>query len=289
MKIMPIKICKTFKNMTNPEYAYNNSETNYFGGKKYSKKVFAKEQLKKIEEMRNSNLIIHEENKVALENNIKLKNEIISFMTGIGISTVYRTKDPKSRARFPKDITLPSGYMNDISRTIVLSDSFEASELEYEVLKKKYLEFIDKCEKDELNEKTAAEKLNELKIKERKDNLEYSRLILKYNLDIKYEWEDILDHLLDKNKYLRLAHAMLKTRNDWNEGFYRVENAFRGFSIETDIDNKISQCIDNILNDNEGDGRIFRDCEYSYDVLFSMVDSDLFIDYNVVYDKLGDD
>ena len=51
--------------------------------------------------------------------------------------------------------------------------------------------------------------------------------------------EDILDVILEKDKYLRLAHYLLKNREDWNDGYSYAESGLNGFDVETETDKLI--------------------------------------------------
>ena len=67
------------------------------------------------------------------------------------------------------------------------------------------------------------------------------------------------------NKYVDLIIAMKKTRGDWSQGFYRVKDVLKKFNIETKEDELI---CNNLWEQFDcQDGRVFRDCEYNYDVL----------------------
>jgi hypothetical protein len=63
----------------------------------------------------------------------------------------------------------------------------------------------------------------------------------------------------------------------------------RGFNVETDLDRKIYDNILSYISDWQGDGRVFRDCEYNYSVLYGIVsenDSQLYKDFKVVIENI---
>jgi hypothetical protein len=65
---------------------------------------------------------------------------------------------------------------------------------------------------------------------------------------------------------------MCLNRGDWNDGYSYAKTGLEGFSIETSQDQEIYNCVSDICDDYEDvDGRYFRDCTWSYDVLFGMV------------------
>ena len=86
------------------------------------------------------------------------------------------------------------------------------------------------------------------------------------------------------NKYVELALSMAKTRSDWSQSFYRVKDALNNFKVETELDQKIYDDIIDILNDEDiTDGRVFRDCDYSYDWIRENI---LSSEENALYAKL---
>lgn len=110
---------------------------------------------------------------------------------------------------------------------------------------------------------------------------ELDLLRVKYSANVNANTYDVLELILSQDKYLRLAHAMKETRNDWSNGFYRVLYALLCFKVENEFDNDVIDLIQAILDDEEddGDGRIFRDCEINYNDLYEKVNSELFQDY----------
>ena len=100
--------------------------------------------------------------------------------------------------------------------------------------------------------------------------------------------QEILDAILEKNKYLRLAHYLRMNRGDWTDGYDYAETGLSGFVVETEVDSEIEKDITHHINNWDGDGRIFRDCEYNYNVIFGMVeDEQLMKDYNSVYEMFN--
>jgi hypothetical protein len=88
---------------------------------------------------------------------------------------------------------------------------------------------------------------------------------------------DVYDALVEKDKYLSLGIDLLRCRNDFSE-WKSARNAISNFKIETPQDKAISDDLNETIADFDGDGRIFRDCEWSYDKLFGLVDKQLYED-----------
>jgi len=104
----------------------------------------------------------------------------------------------------------------------------------------------------------------------------------KYGLKEENTKEELLDKILEKDKYLRLGHYLILNRNDWNDGPNFAENGLYSFSVETEEDKLIYAEISSLIDNWGGDGRCFRDCHWSYDHLFTKVDTDLYKDFEKV-------
>lgn len=236
---------------------------------------FVDEELKRIEE-------IHESNKSSIENNINTKQKIINFMTTIGISSDYTVWEyPTSRSKTKKSIPKRAGYLSDIERCIKTLDGYDSVKRQYEEAKKKFKESYKKYIKViELKEKE-----REKATKEEENRQALARFQVKY--DTTGSWNDILDIILSKDQYLLLGHYLLMNRNDWNDGCSYAEFGLRSFVADTDMDQKIYDEINDLIENWDGDGRCFRDSQFGYDYLFSLVDDEKLIkDYNEVYTQI---
>jgi hypothetical protein len=77
---------------------------------------------------------------------------------------------------------------------------------------------------------------------------------------------------------------MMQTRGNWSYGFYRVSDALGRFKIDSDTDKDIANEIVGCMNDD--DGRVFRDCAWSYDRLFAEAeDKQLSVDIQMAASK----
>lgn len=230
------------------------------------------EILPTFEETRLKNQELIEHNKVVIEK-IKL------FMTTIGIPSSYSERDMKSRARNPKYITKSAGYLEDIRRNIATIDSGYANLVKNIDNHKKSIETWASNHIKSFRELKKAQEEKDALNKKAK-TLAY--LTVKYDLPIESDEYEILDVILKKDKYLRLAHFMSKNRNNWNDGPYYASVGLDAFKVETDEDHEIENDISQHIYNWDGDGRIFRDCEWNYNRLFSKVDSELMKDYNMI-------
>lgn len=225
---------------------------------------------------------IREKNLLVVENNKKVREKITQIMTVCGVPASYVTTDPKSRARIPKRITKPAGYIEDMTRNIPIVDTAYNNLVSLIEKKKKDIESW-------ANKATASiyeeEKARKQKEEENKNTKIVATLRVKYQTDLDAEPDEIMDILLETNKYLNLADAMLAARNDFSE-WRRVQSTISLFSVENEYDQEVVDEIYQLLSDWDGDGRIFRDCEHNYSELFSKVPEDLMRDYNLLYEIL---
>lgn len=245
--------------------------------------------MNRIKESREADLTVHTVNLPGLITNKIIAKNIIQLMQQIGMPETFKERDLKSRARIPKYNNHMTGYITDIQREIIRDDGYETNMKRYDECEKYYKEQLDEFLTVEEVKKNKNDKDEQKKKDERKAILEIATLILRYSLPEDSDWPDIYEALTEKNKYLDLASAMLSVRNDWNDGPDAVESALGRFKVETDEDKEIDSCISNLLTNWDNDGRVFRDCEYGYDFLFSKVDPQLYKDYELAQKHINID
>lgn len=230
--------------------------------------------------------VIHEENTKALENNIALKDYVYAFMEKIGIPKRITTYDYISssgrRTQKKQEHTKSAGYIGDIEMFLKTDDGFEYAKQSLERIKKDietYRLSEDKKEKD-------AQKIIDADNAKKEETKLLATLVVKYGLDYQATFQEVLDAILGRNKYLELGYWLERQRNDWSDGFWKAKNGIDGFNAETDLDKRIQESLYETLSECE-DGRDFRDCQYNYSELYSMVnDEELYKDYELVYNKI---
>jgi hypothetical protein len=230
-----------------------------------------------IERILKSAEIQHDLNVEAIKNNTDIVNGIKKMMDKFGVRSTYSTFERKTKRSYKETETRHSaGYLEDLRRDIKTSDGFSNIQIECS-------NFKEKIEKWRLSELTRI-KQEETKIKNDEllaaANRELMKYIVKYDLPATSSKENVVDYIISKDKYLYLAHYMKKNRGDWNDGYWYAEQGLDNFTVTEDIDEKIHKCVQFEIDNWDGDGRCFRDCEYSYDVVFGYVDSELYADYN---------
>ena len=97
-----------------------------------------------------------------------------------------------------------------------------------------------------------------------------------------------MDAIINKNKYLYLAHYLQKNRNDWSEGPNYAEIGLNHFTKDTLDDLAIYSEIHDLIEDWGGDGRVFRDCNWNYNELFTLVPPDIMEEYKEIMKYISD-
>jgi hypothetical protein len=209
----------------------------------------------------------HEVNKAAIENNKALYDKIVLLMHNIGIpseSVEYLLKRNGRRAKEPS--RKPAGYLTDLHRCLLRDDGFSTAEREYE----KFLKQIEEYEKKKLQEEVVAKRAKELEEKKEESEKIRATLVIKYGLPYSSDFREVLEHILGQNKFLRLAYFLQRTAYDWNDGPDQAEFGLQGFVPENAEEEKIHKEILALLENWDGDGRVFRDCQYGYSYLYDV-------------------
>lgn len=222
-----------------------------------------------VVDIHNSNIFAH---------NRELRKRITEFMTTCGIPEKRSMPDPKSRARYPKKITVDAGYVDDMKRYVPTQIPTSRVNLNSVMT---YVNTVYEKKKKEIE---AKEQEIEREKAEKEKTFLITSMLIKYGFGSDKNEYDILDAILSKNKYLRLAHYLQLNRLDWSDGYEYARTGIDSFKVETDQDKEIFECVYARAYDDDDcpDGRVFRDCEWSYDRLFGMVaetEKELYDDY----------
>lgn len=232
------------------------------------------EQLRKRLEYQNESALnaayqacqpIREKNLKAIEENRALKEKLQALFVSLNVPTKRVNMNP-SRVWNAKARWQETGWPNSIA-AIPVDDGWAGLERQYKDTLKALEE--DKEKKARAREQEEAER--QRTEKKRRDTVALGLLATQLGLDPLAEAYEVRKALLGRNKYLRLADAMYRTRCDWSDGPYRVADALANFSRETEEDHRIALQLEGHVEDWCGDGRIFRDCQHNYDSLFDLV------------------
>jgi hypothetical protein len=222
--------------------------------------------LDKLEQCKQDCIKVEQDSAEAIANNQAIHQRVKLIMQHIGIKPSYSVRDTKSRAMYPKYNNVGAGYLSDLSRDIPVSvqggkPDFERTKQYIEQEFSKVLSQVRKTEQEENAKKALVQKQHQIAL-----------LRAKYTPDdaMSSEWL-IRENILKKDKYLALAYYLEKNRNDWNDGCDYAESGLGMFTVETDTDQSIVEEIKAMIDDWDGDGRCFRDCEYNYNVLYGLV------------------
>jgi len=271
LKIMPVTpVGAVGKCMGSPQ-SYSDRLKGSYSYRDPSPDRVAAYALEQLEAARAADIAAHEANAPAIENNMAITERVNALMAEIGMPAKYSERDQHSRARYPKTITRPAGYLTDLLRECKTSDGFSAATSTYESLKQRYEAYAVTAQEETARIAQRAEQEKRAQADRRKADMELAAILLRYELPIDSTWDDVLENLRSRDQRLDLAVAMSQTRGDWFEGAYRVTSAISRFTIRTDEDKDIANDVLGCTHDFE-DGRVFRDTAWNYDRLFASVD-----------------
>lgn len=213
-------------------------------------------------------------NDKAIAANAAIYAEAVAYLTNLGLKPETRKWNGRKR----KTVTEPSDWTLLIGTQIPRADGRNEFDTKVKSL-------LHECDVRESDAKKAAEmeqRMIEQDRKRKERDATVAVLGSKYGLPLTVEYNEVLAAILEKDKYLRLAHWMERNREDWNDGSHYADIGLRTFAVETDQDREVYRDIDGYITDWEGDGRIFRDCEWNYSRLFEIArerEPEVFLDY----------
>lgn len=243
--------------------------------------------IEKLDDLLQLDLEIHEHNKTVFAEQKLIMQSIIQQMLDLGFPKSYTSNvNPDTGRKTKQRYNHKSKWLEGIEEAFMslVPKYFDVSS---QKLTRAYMDMKDEIKKRiEVNEK----KQQEQKEQSAKADRNRQQLVLTIKLALKYgqpdfiSYDGMLDYLLKQNKYLKLADAMERTRGNWSDGPWLVEQALENFSTDTPLDQSIwadvKACCDN--DDGYFDGRVFRDTEYNYGVLYSYVPEELLKDYQAM-------
>lgn len=237
-------------------------------------------------QMEADKVILENESKVndpLIEINQSIHTKVKQIMKDLGIPNNWsRSYYKTASSRKQTTETNQAGYLGDLSRNIPVSDDRLGLARRIDDQWQAITRYADKLKVDISAKAAEIEKAE----KKKKEVLAKARLQVKYDLSEHSDWDDVLAALDKKDKYFMLARAGEETRGYWGEGFGKVEWALSKFDVVTEEDKEIEKEYSEVLEEhNNGDcedGRVFRDCEFNYSVLFGKVSEELMKDYETL-------
>jgi hypothetical protein len=266
-KIQKIEPCGAVGKCMSSPASYANGMSSY---RTPSPDAVAKRALSELAAARERDIATHQANLPAIEANKAIHARVEALMSEIGMPARFTQRDLNSRARTPKSITSPAGYLTDLAREAKIDDGFAAATQTYGRLLLDYKAFAERADREAAEKARQAEIEQNRMIQQRKADMELAGILLRYELQIDSTWDDVLTELRKRDQRLDLAVAMQQTRGDWSDGPYRVRDALDRFTIATTEDKDIANDVLSGLED-FSDGRVFRDMRWNYDALFASV------------------
>jgi hypothetical protein len=213
-------------------------------------------------------LVVKERNDEIAKANTALLSKLAQLLTNAGLPKTYSKTEYHGRRS--KAVTVDHDWYEALR---ICVPTFHG----WSDLERRYKDFLRQCD-DWEREIADAERKKQQEVAAQEAKAKHDRvlgtLMVKYQMPLQADASELVDTILGKNKYLRLAHYLHLNRGDWSDGPDYAETGLNGFVEETETDKKISECLWPLITDWDGDGRVFRDCEWSYDRLFGLV-SDL--------------
>lgn len=208
-------------------------------------------------------------NDIANPINVRVREKAINTMLSLGLTqrvSVFKTSKSRKREEVTADwysallLQIPTG--GHISHQ--------------ETIKAQLLRSVEDVEQAKLKEQADAQRERQKAIDKRKADLVFVDLCTQVGIDpLESDKDCILDALLAKDKYLRLAYYLERNRNDWSDGYHFARTGLNGFEVVSEDDQAIAREIGDLLDNDDVDGRCFRDCHYNYGVLYGMADQSL--------------
>lgn len=223
------------------------------------------------------------DNQAVIKHNTLQYDRVALIMKTLGVKDVV-TKSYFKTARSTKMTheKNPASWPSEVRAVLPMNCGYKDQLLKFDKKREEIKSYGERRIKEH-TEKVRKEKIEADKLQKEQNKIKtVAYLAAKYNVGTQYDEESVLDEILNKCKYLYLAHYLLKNRSDWNDGYHYAEVGLSKFSIESDIDQEIYDDIQGIIDQDDVDGRYFRDMKYNYSVLFGMVDEDLSKDYQSI-------
>lgn len=227
---------------------------------------------REIEALYSEAVGVFERNKIKAENNKKIVDYVISIIESFGFpksSMGYKTSRARFKTQIPKQ--WPMELRAAAASYVVDPKSVYDSKMADVKIWQSEVDI----------QRKSVEQAKQQEEKNRADLRTLIVIALKYGLTEQADADDVLEVILSKDKYLRLAYWMRRNRGDWNEGCSYARTGVRGFAIESEQDKAIIENVSSYFDEFE-DGRCFRDCEWNYDRIFELADQELLKDMEVI-------
>lgn len=249
----------------------------YYGGEPRRSPALARMALKAAYD---ASLPLVEPNNAIVDENARVISALLEMIGNAGFPR-YVKEYVAGRGRKSGTYEQVAAGWTKLGSGIATADSWLGAAKRYDEL----LKLIDKWESD-----TVAAREREVEEQAKKEAIEKERiekentritLAVKYGLaPVTATASEIRDAIIETDKYLRLAHYLRKNRGDWSDGPHYAKIGLDGFDATDTPDGEIVRCIRPLIDDWDGDGRVFRDSMWSYDRIFKLAKPEALTDYN---------
>lgn len=223
------------------------------------------------------------ENIIASQTNTHTKDVVMKMLNDIGI--------PKQKLEYKTSRSRNKEWIN-CAWTYEIQSAFSTYSSNVVSTKNKLIETFDKLYETDQDKRKEEQNKRQQEIERKENERLLAFMLSQYELDITADWDDLQYAIINKNKYLYLAHYLMRNRGDWNDGYSYAETGLSGFTVETEQDQEIFNCISELVTEPDYiDGRCFRDCEWNYDILYGIVKGQhptLYDDYQKVREHIED-
>lgn len=223
----------------------------------------------------NHDLGVKDANISAVAHNRALLDKSVAFLTALGLRQEVVVRKPRSNWKTERKT---ANWLSELRCEAETTDSWPRVESDYA----EHMKAIGEWEAELSKEKEQAAAVEAREMAALDKRIQVGVIATKYGMLATESPLEVLDELLKRDKYLRLAHWMRKNRGDWNDGANYAANGLRGFYADSDMDHEIEADVSSYITEWDGDGRCFRDCKWNYDRIFGLVSPELFADYEKV-------
>lgn len=230
---------------------------------------------------------IGERNEEIAKHNRMVCEAAVAYMAAIGVPDTFR-KPKKSRGWQIKYDTIEADWKMALRQSFPVSSGWSTVEQQFA----ESMRIVESWEHDDTAEKNRKERERQAEETRARATRAVAAMVVKYGLPVDATDRDVLDAMLSRNKYLRLAYWLERNRGDWNEGPHYASVGLDSFSVESDTDKAIAADIGSHISDWDGDGRIFRDCDWNYGKLYVIAaeqDEALVADFNALREFVTED
>ena len=278
-QVMPVEPCAVPSRISNGVdiAAFGRSASSWIASVNW--KVAVEMARKELDDARTALETQHAANLPAIENNLKVIEQVKLIMSNLGVPEKRTTSAfATPRARKMTTTVVRAGYLDDLAGVCKTTDGYDicVSHLE------RFARRIDEYQRAEQAKEAAAAQAAQ------KAQVERDRLTLLGALAHKYGCEadaaDIIDAMGKRCKYFHLAYWLQRNRADWNDGPHYASVGLNGFVVESDEDKAIHDDVQGRISDWDGDGRTFRDSRYGYDYLYAKAPAELMADFGKLQD-----